>query len=247
MKIRWTLRTFFVTFTLLCLWLGSIAHTATEQRRTVEWIKDRGGTCRYGYEFKSTPKNIAKPRGPKWLRDLIGIDFFERVKLVELHDRSVTNVGRLSTLPHLKSVWLGDTKVVDVSPLSRCWELESLDLCNTNVADLEPISGLPCLRHLGLRATNVVDIGPLSKTRSLESLNLQLTYVTDLTPLEPLSLRSLQLAYSEVADISPLARISELNSIGLTDTNVSEADYLWLQEQLTECNVSWQERPEAAN
>src|ERR1700722_15259159 len=62
--------------------LGWFIHRATVQRDAVRAIEAAGGTVRY--DFQQTPSFLtpSKLPGPKWLLDLIGIDFFANVTSV---------------------------------------------------------------------------------------------------------------------------------------------------------------------
>src|SRR5215475_8806822 len=71
---RYSLRTLLVFVTLASAgfgWLGYKVRQAKRQQDTILAIMKLGGTVIYDYEYEGAPLP-----GPKWLRDLIGVDFF---------------------------------------------------------------------------------------------------------------------------------------------------------------------------
>lgn len=94
-----SLRTLFVVMTVLGIWLGVIANRAREQREAVAAIKGLGGTVYYDWEFGTG----GKPRGPAWLRRLIGDEHFQKVQMVNLCPAPAlgqSDIGRL--VQHLR-------------------------------------------------------------------------------------------------------------------------------------------------
>lgn len=98
-KRRWwqfSLASLLLLMTVLALFLGFWADSARRQKRTVQWIGERGGTMFYGYE---DPYSAAKadPPGPTWLREWLGIDYLDYVQFVSIENESVTDAD-LATL-----------------------------------------------------------------------------------------------------------------------------------------------------
>jgi len=82
---RWfqfSLRTLLVLLTVLCVWLGVTVNRARKQREAVAAIEALGGYVRYEYQYGSGQE----PPGPKWLRELIGEEYFVSVVYVVLHN-----------------------------------------------------------------------------------------------------------------------------------------------------------------
>ena len=134
---QYSLRTLLVLVTVLCVWLAVTANRARKQREAVAAIEAVGGVVYYEYQTKSGQK----PPGPKWLRELIGDEYFVSVVLVDFNETQVTDAG----LMHLK----GLTK------------LELLYLNRTQITDagLEHLKGLTNLEDLWLNGTQVTDEG----------------------------------------------------------------------------------------
>ncbi len=83
--LRFSLRTFLIVLTILCVWLGWYLHRVEQQRAAVRWVRENGGAVRYDYEFDSDDKFIdaSQPPVPKWLVDMLGVDYF--VSVVSVH------------------------------------------------------------------------------------------------------------------------------------------------------------------
>ena len=158
-KRRWwqySLRTFFVLLTVLCVWLGWMAHRANEQRKAVAAIIELGGTVYYDYQLDHSrnPINDAEPPGWKWMVQLVGVDYLHNAVAVEISVLSPLEAP-LRQLPALKKLELFSTQVSDVTPLVGLKNLEGLLLHDTRVSDLTPLAGLKNLRWLWLSHTQV--------------------------------------------------------------------------------------------
>ena len=144
---RWfqfSLRTLFVLVTVLCVWLAMTANRARKQREAVAAIEAMGGTVYYDYQIDSTVTFLrrAKPDGQKWLRELIGKEYFVSVYGVNFRNTRVTD----SDLEHMKMMLTN---------------LQWLNLESTQVTDagLEHLKGLTKLVLLDIRNTHVTDEG----------------------------------------------------------------------------------------
>src|SRR4051794_11469484 len=77
-----------------CLF-GWLARKAGTQRRAVAQLKDLGGSIVYDFQgIPGVPSDKMEPRGPRWLRKLIGDELFQevvQVNLTGLTDSSITN------------------------------------------------------------------------------------------------------------------------------------------------------------
>jgi hypothetical protein len=173
----------FLAVTVIAAWMGYQANRAHEQRKAVAAIVDHGGFVRYDYQagFFEEPVQrqqrvergqlpvIVEPRGPKWMRNVIGDECFRRVDEViflrEPWDHARTNINE-PLIRHIVSL--------------SC--LERLYLPRTNIKDeqLREIASLANLKSLNLRDTRVTDSGlrHLHTMKNLEYLNVNKTHVT---------------------------------------------------------------------
>ncbi|MCH7727821.1 MAG: leucine-rich repeat domain-containing protein [Planctomycetes bacterium] len=218
--LQYSLRTFFVLLTVFGVWLGVVVHRANAQRKVVEWVREMGGSVHYDYEYHADGQLIgdAKPPSPTWLVQLLGVDYFQGVSLVDFENQPVSDLTPLAGLTSLR--WLeGDgTSVIDLTPLAGMTSLEGLYLSVTRVTDLTSVAGLKSLEELYLYNTQVSDLAPLEKLTSLRALSLQGTKVSDLTPL---------------------AELKNLEWLELEHTQVSEEQVEKLRQALPNCDISW--------
>jgi hypothetical protein len=198
-KRRWFQFSFrsLLIFTLIvaipCAWLGRRIARNRLERDAVEAIKTSGGKAWYDYEIRSFERDYRRtwsappemPTGPKWLRNLLGEDFFSDVLEVRLTDASAGHLDWVDSLPQLETLDLSRTNATDadlarLAPLNR---LKSLQLQRTKVtnAGLVHLMSLTKLQFLNLCATHVSDAG-LSELRhfaQLRALALCSTNVSD--------------------------------------------------------------------
>ena len=159
--LQFSLRTFFVLLTVACVGLalfGQKAYRANEQQKAVAWVREMGG---YAFSTQRNESgfflNDGDPRDPKWLVQLLGVDYFQEVFVVSL----------------------SNTQVVDLAPISKLTRLQGLELNNTPVSDLTPLASLKNLWQLLLHGTQVRDVTPLASLKNLEVLNLSDTLVSE--------------------------------------------------------------------
>ena len=106
---QYSLRTFFVVLTVLCMcfcWIAWRVHRANEQKKAVEWVEKLGGFVFYDYELDKNGIKIydPKPPGPKWLVQFLGIHYFQEVSTVSL-------ARPLAILTSLQELYLRHTQV----------------------------------------------------------------------------------------------------------------------------------------
>ena len=134
LRFQYSLRSLLVltlAIALPCSWLAVEMKKATEQRETVEWISKGSGSVRYANEWLSG----AEPKGPVWLRNLLGDDFFNDVFLARVNGDA--QMAHLARLTHLRVLWLQETKVTDagLAHLAGLTQLKCLFLEHTKVTD----------------------------------------------------------------------------------------------------------------
>jgi len=193
--------------------LGWVVHRAQVQREAVATISKAGGSIRYDWQHQDG-RTIrgGKPRGPKWLADRLGADYFDAITVVlgggAISDAELAPIGQLTRLELLKL--RGATAVTD--------------------AGLENLTGMTLLQNLNLMGTPVTDAGLmyLQGRSSLRFLNLRFTPVTDagLAHLKGLpGMTTLWLADTRVTDagLAYLKGLSGLERLNLTGTAVTDA------------------------
>jgi hypothetical protein len=186
---RFSLRSLFLVTTVLAIWLAFKVHAARQQREAVAYFLSVGGTLRYDHELDSTGKPIrnATPPGWPWLRNMLGSEYFDSARALQLSSKSVTDPGarHLTGLPTLKSLWLEHTQVGDESAASigQLRMLYSLDLSSTGFTDagLVGLRNLSNLTYLNLVGTKVSDAGvdSLLAMPSLYEVDLSGTRVSE--------------------------------------------------------------------
>ncbi len=80
--LRFSLRTFLVVVTLVCVWLGWKINSARKQKQAVEAIQAIGGTALYDFEVDSDGEPIQPNPEPSWLAKWIGKDYVHNVVCV---------------------------------------------------------------------------------------------------------------------------------------------------------------------
>jgi hypothetical protein len=179
---KFSLRSLLVFVTICSVgfgWFEYKLRQAHRQRVVVEQIQQLGGMVLYDIQFNSDGnlRNDAKPFGPAWAHQLLGIDFFGNVRIVTSYGFTIPNEGP-GTLTHTDK--FNDSLL---ALLQELHQLEDLSLGGTQVTDegLIHIKMMTGLKKLSLYNTQITDAG-LSHLRGatqLESLDLVSTRVTD--------------------------------------------------------------------
>jgi internalin A len=210
--------------------LGWLVRSARIQRDAVAAIEHAGGSVAYEWGFykAKTPRGRVPPV-PKWLVDLIGVDYFghvTKIELCEATDPPLIQVGRLT---RAKRLWLDRSLIRDaeLAHLKGLSSLTWLAFDNTAVSDagLVHLNGLTSLSRLDLEGTKVSDEGlvHLKGLINLNGLNLDATQITGagLVHLKGLTkLSSIGLSYTQVGDdglmhLNSLTNLKGLGSRGL--------------------------------
>jgi hypothetical protein len=179
--LRFRLRGLIVLVIVVGAGLGWIVRQAHVQRDAVATIEEAGGSVRYDWEWsngKSLPGG--KPWAPRWLVNLIGVDYFGHVTAVVSHhmsaatsDAVTAQVGRLT---RVQSLNLHDSSISDsaLRHLRALTNLTVLLLYRTQVSDagLVHLKGLTNLSYLQLDGTQVTDAGVEELKRALPNLRV---------------------------------------------------------------------------
>ncbi len=212
--LRFSVRGLIVLVLVIGAGMGWIVREAHIQRDAVAAIKNAGGVVSYDWEW-SNGKSIlgGKPRAPKWLVDLIGVDYLSHVTTVRLNtssaspDAAIAHVGRLTRLQSLDfdGSSIGDAGLAHLKGLSK---LSVLRLSGTQVIDagLAHLSCLTNLSELYLGDTQVSDTG-LAHLKGLTQLSIFLLYSTRVTD----------------AGLAHLNGMTNVSVLGLQDTRISDA------------------------
>ena len=209
--LRFSVRGLIVLVLVFAIGLGWLVR-AQIQHEAVAAITNAGGSVTYGWEVKNRkPLRGANPWAPKWLVDLIGVDYFGHVTAVEFPASSNPT----------------DAVFTHLADLTR---LEDLFVYAPSLTDghLARLEGLTYLNVLVIGDTQVTDAGlvHLSGLTSLSYLSLANTHVTDrgMKHLNGLSLWSLDVSGTEVTDVGldELARMTSLKGLALADTKVTD-------------------------
>src|SRR5215469_3974033 len=130
---RWfqlSLRAMLVLVTIGCIGLGWEVERVRRQRAAVAAIQAAGGTVMYDWH-ETAPRTVStagQPKGPVWLRKLIGDDYFQRPVWVQFlgNARSDGWVNAVGDLPSTKYLLLARTDVSD-DILARMSSLPNLE------------------------------------------------------------------------------------------------------------------------
>jgi len=136
-------------FTILAAWLAVTTFKVRKQEHAAERIREFGGWVLYEYQIDSNtgqyfsePKRYqVKPYGPRWLKGLIGPEFFNDPVSISLGLTKVTD---------------NDLKLLRSMP-----ELQSIGLEGTAISDggLRHLRGLRHLKQIYLNSTQVTEDG----------------------------------------------------------------------------------------
>lgn len=231
---QFSLRTLLVIVTVFGVWLGRVVENARDQRIATESILQVRGQVKYDYQIRGE----IEPPGPKWLRRLIGDDYFCTVveatfdfEPPRADDHALRYINRLR---HLRSLDLQETQITDagLAHLEGLDSLRRLNLERTAVtgAGLQHISRLRQLEWLCLRNARATNCGmALSQMTHLTHLDLTHTGVTDDDARHLRSLRKLRWlslgGATKITDASliTVGGLTELEWLSLGATQATDA------------------------
>ncbi len=229
---------FTVVVAIGAAWLGRRIEQKHKEQAAIDEIVKAGGKIVYDLQ-QGTHKRDAS--GPKWLRKLLGDNFFSEVTGVDLANGTDAQLAYLDDFPQLKTLvvsgtGLSDAGIKHLNELSQLQELLLLDLNITNAALLK-LRGMPNLNNLQFRKVNITDTGlaDLKELGKLTILGLRETKITDgglpdvkrLSRLEWLSLDKCAISDTGLANLQGLAQLRDLY---LCDTQVTDAGLVNLKD-----------------
>jgi len=118
LRIRYSLRVLFICLSAFAIWLGVRTSAAMHQRRAIATITNAGGLSYFNWQlqpiydaegnvdyFKVIRDPSAIP-APKWVRQLVGDEFFQHVVKVHIHPDKVNDeiISVMGNLPKLNSI-----------------------------------------------------------------------------------------------------------------------------------------------
>lgn len=245
--LQFSLRTFLAVLTIACVWLGSKVEKVRTQRKIARMVTHDGGQVAYDYEY---PLNGAAPRsppGPKWLRLLLGDDYFADLVFVEFKngaDSEVRLVAKLPTLRHLSlRAGIRDVSLESICELSN---LETLEMFGAHLSGdgFGRLAKLHNLRTLAIhnQALSEDHARNIGRLVQLTSLSLSDSRIGS-EPMEHLKnlthLTSLDLSSTNVGDkgLKPLYGLKALRSIDLERSMVSSQGIKELQAALPDMQL----------
>jgi internalin A len=242
---RWmafSLRGMLLVITLAAVWMGYLTNRAVQQRRAVAAIKQLGGEVAYDWEFakpdrrRSWPNNVEPhPPGSRWLRKLVGDEYFQRVREIDLHNRDSelprAGIGlpSLSGLSHVREIDITgfELSTKQLSFLASMNELEELHL------DECVLTG-NALVHL--RPDRLIDL----KMETCQITPAALQEIGRCTLLEELSLDDTTVDAQQMGWLAPL---KQLRSLALSNTGTTDAALAHLADLTTLRIVALDENP----
>ncbi|MCO6045679.1 hypothetical protein NG895_17415 [Aeoliella sp. ICT_H6.2] len=211
---RFGLRTFLVMVTLLCVAIGTLATKARQQRRLVAAIDRVGGEVRYDWQpdpaeqldrlqrqrrlqamraAGAAPMHADHPKGPAWLRGMVGDEYFQHVEEITLRSprwsrlkggkngflQQVANASNVETLIVLHSDFNDD----DLRLICHMKGLRRLTINGADISD----EGLPLLYGMK-NLESLIVVGPRLTFEAVVELSTQLPECRVCGPIEGITL-----------------------------------------------------------
>jgi internalin A len=186
-------------------WLGWVARQARIQREAVAAIVKAGGNVVYGWDYRTE----AEAPGPKWLREWIGVDYFDTVTGINANKPAVDDavVAQIGRLRRVRFLGLQGSSVTDAGlvHLASLTELRVLHLraANVNGSGLRHLSGLRQLYALHFNQTPITDdkLAYLLPLPALQKLGFYKTRITDAGMKHVAKLKGFQELWLENSDV----------------------------------------------
>ena len=242
-SLRFSVRRLIALVLVIGVGLGMLVRSARIQREAVAAIEAADGVVNYDWEW-SNGRSIpgARPWAPKWLVDLIGVDYFGSVTRVAFHfpisvESDLVSVAARRS-PRLESrVFATPSNDERISILENLRNLRELDVsyCFVTDGDLANVEALTSLRALRLAYNlHITDAGllHLKGLSNLTRLDLANTKITDagLVHLNGLTrLVELNLMSTDVTDAG-LAHLKGFTKLAIVDLRVTRVTNAGVEE-----------------
>jgi hypothetical protein len=169
--------------------LGWVVHGVRQQRDAVAELQAAGGSILYDFHVtgERSWSTAGEPRGPQWLRDVLGPEYFDRPDAASItpDDEAMAWVEAVNGLPTVKHLLIGGRHVTDevLERLDSSEALVELQMAGSSISDagLAHLAKFPNLRWLVLNGAAIGDEGVdhLTALTKLEELSLKNTRVSD--------------------------------------------------------------------
>jgi hypothetical protein len=253
---RITIRVMMLLVLIVALLLGRQVNKAREQREAVAAVQNYGGWVHYDYEFVSG--KIAPGRGPlapRWLRSLLGDEYFQNVRQVSLvYDDSAGKrldntslracddlLKQISTLPGLTGLMLIETQATDdgLRHIGKMTDLEELYIWDAKFitdAGVSHLSRLTNLKMVHIGNSNLTDdsLARISSLPKMEEMSLQQNHFSDeglarLSGKERLKRVCVGLGDVRITD-GGLAHLADFEKLELLDLQKSRVTHQGLEQ-----------------
>ncbi|QDT74527.1 leucine-rich repeat domain-containing protein [Lacipirellula limnantheis] len=171
-RLRISLRAVLILFALVCVLAAVASNDARRQQRAVKWIRDQGGIVVYDESYWDRTSRTIEEKvllTPKWLRELIGYDYFYSVVSVDLADRNLTDISPLANLPAVIRLDLSSNHISDIRPLEQIEQLDTLKLSDNELRDGDSLYRLGDVRFLTISG-NPLDAAFIEEWRAWRRL-----------------------------------------------------------------------------
>ncbi|WP_026968926.1 leucine-rich repeat domain-containing protein [Algoriphagus terrigena] len=169
-----------------------------------------------------------------WLYRFVGID-----SLNISGRREIFGLQALSELRDLKVVDISNTAITDLGPISNVTFLESLNLTNTPTSDIQFIKYSDRLKHLDISNTRIEDISQLLNLKSLVSLKAENTPIMSFAVLNEFkNLTQLDLRGSGFNNLENIKELGNLESLNLSGNYMINFSALGGLDSLKTLNIS---------
>ncbi len=246
-RFRYSLRTFLIVVTAICLWLGWKIRAAREQQRTIAAIQELEGGIDYDFEWEDISADRVPPE-PAWLVKLLGVDFLHDVVEVQSNTGFVgvpkkecsKLLAQLGHFPHLHCV-IVDYCILhdeDLQNLTELTELKALNLTDSGISDvgLQHLRNLNRMSALHVSENHISDKGLLylASLISLEELDLSKNQISGEGFLHLVKLRNLRwlgIDDNPITDegLKIIARLPHLETLLLDHSDITNAGLEHLQ------------------
>lgn len=247
-RLRLTLRVAMLLVLVAGVWMASVVNKARRQRDAVAAARRLGGSVHFDWEFvNGHVTKGTQPHGPRWLRRLLGNEFFQELTSVNLvYDDSTGQLVRVKNLEPaddmlarlegqtgLKFLLMEKGQATDegLKHIKDLTNLEVLVLRDARRITDKGVAHLQNLRNLKfliLAHSKLTDrgMGFLKGCTKLETLRIEGTQVSDggLAALEGMKqLSMLSVGQTQVSDAGTehLKGLGKLSTVLLNDTRVS--------------------------